>query len=103
MATSTFENPIITCTEHQLAWCAWQTAQGIPLERQQDHDDGDNRKIFNAWWERGVAGLNGQALVLTCLDAWMRGAAVSTAAANTPSSFLAWWTPIVATGAAFNT
>jgi hypothetical protein len=107
MATSTFENPIITCTARQLAWRAWQTAQGIPSERQEDGGKGNSRKIFDAWWEWGVGGaagtnLNGKPLVLTCLDAWMMGAAVSSASANVPSSFLAWWAPIVAEGATFN-
>lgn len=103
MAISTFENPIITCTEHQLAWAAWQTAQGVPPEFQQDDSTGENRQLFDLYW-RGV--LTGQLVllspVLLCLDAWVHGLAAS--APKVPgATFLQWWMTIVATGATFDT
>lgn len=96
-AVSTFENPIIMCTDHQLAWSAWQTAQGVPPEFQQDDSTSENRQLFDLWWPSRA----GPSLVLLCLNAWIHGVAAS--APKVPGvTFLQWWMTIVATGATFN-
>lgn len=94
---NTFENPVILCTEHQLVWSAWQTAQSIPDVFQQDESTSENRQIFDLWWTSQSTANMGRSLVLTCLEAWMHG--VQLAAKEPAVNFLKWWMTIVTTGA----
>ena len=93
------DNPIIDCTVMQLAWNAWQIAQGhldaqlsTPQQPVAKLDDPAEKARFDTWWEFALTA-NFGSIRATCLNAWVE--AIGRVAQRTDPDFDAWWKIIV--------
>jgi len=98
---NSMDNPIISCTDKQLAWNAWQIAQGHldgKLSRTgrpvADLDGAPGEKArFDTWWEWALTA-NFGSLRAICLKAWIDSRESSRTSRSNPD-FDTWWQTIV--------
>ena len=98
----TTDNPIITCTQMQLAFVAWQmkrTANGNPVDEQTldlDNDsDSESTTEFREWWSK-----NGpfSSLRETCSQAWRAARDINVSgqfARVDAERFTTWWQTVL--------
>jgi len=86
------DNPVIDCTQMQLAFVAWQLAKS---DFCLDHASLTPTDEFKSWWDSSLGSLGGLSLRDLCLRAFL--AACPTGALNLGAiqHFRAWWQSIV--------
>lgn len=100
---SDFDNPIINCTVKELAWNAWQLAQGHIDENKvrpgglilAKLDDPPEKARFEDWWRFAQNNKFGNTRTL-CLNAWVDSRQNVITEKENPD-FDAWWKMIVDT------